>query len=282
MPESKYHFDKYFFLSPVKCGIFELFQLGEMMCNESSAVGEHRQICDEITFVSSGKGTLYENGTPYLLEKGTCFFSFCGDTHKIESDPSTPLHFYFIGFKTDDRAINTALKSLRSRPFIFESGELYAENAVKEIWSSHPYCNEMIGTYIAQFIFTAYRTALPDENAVNESEPLIYRLVTYLQNHVCEIDALSRIENSFNYSYGTLSREFSRVMGKTLHSCFKEKRMNYACELLKSGYSVTETAEKLGYSSVHPFSRAYKNHFGFPPESSKKKNFYSPDAYFAK
>lgn len=271
MTVSKYHFDKYFFRSPVKCGIFELYQLGEMLCNENSSVEEHRQVCDEITFVSSGKGVLTENGKDFLLEKGSCFFSFCDETHKIKSDPTTPLHFYFIGFKTDDISVNEALSPLKLHSFIFKDGEIYVKQMIKEIWAGSTYFNEMICTYLSQFIFSAHRTAFPNKNAENGNVPIIYRLITYMENHLCEIDALSKIENSFNYSYGTLSREFSRIMGKTLRACFNEKRMDYACELLKTGFSVTETAEKLGYSSVHPFSRAYKNHFGFSPERSKKE-----------
>ena len=41
--------------------------------------------------------------------------------------------------------------------------------------------------------------------------------------------------------------------------------MERAKELLESGKSVTEAAECLGYSSIHPFSRAYKNYFGVCP-----------------
>jgi AraC-like DNA-binding protein len=47
--------------------------------------------------------------------------------------------------------------------------------------------------------------------------------------------------------------------------------MEAASVLLEQGESVTEVSNKLQYSSVHAFSRAYKNHFNLPPSGLKAK-----------
>jgi AraC-like DNA-binding protein len=47
--------------------------------------------------------------------------------------------------------------------------------------------------------------------------------------------------------------------------------MEAALELLQAGESVTEVSDKLQYSSIHAFSRAYKNYFNEPPSKSPKK-----------
>lgn len=38
-----------------------------------------------------------------------------------------------------------------------------------------------------------------------------------------------------------------------------------AVSLLESGVSVTETAEQLGYQSIHTFSRAFSRYYGVSP-----------------
>ena len=76
MAQSRYHYDQYYFYTPVPCGDFSLYQLGELYCNETTSVDNHRQICDELSFITSGKGWFYENGQKYPVSKGDCFLSF--------------------------------------------------------------------------------------------------------------------------------------------------------------------------------------------------------------
>ena len=67
MYESKYHYDNKFFKNPIMGDDFYIYQLGELYSNENTAFKEHRQICDEISLILSGRGCFY------LTEKGiTC------------------------------------------------------------------------------------------------------------------------------------------------------------------------------------------------------------------
>ena len=74
------------------------------------------------------------------------------------------------------------------------------------------------------------------------------------------------------YSYLYLSHFFSQKMGKSLKSFFTVLRMNTATELLRKK-RVTEVAEILGYSSIHSFSRAYKQFCDEAPVNAKEKLF---------
>ncbi len=274
MTDSKFHYDKSFFFSPIPCGQFLLYQLGELSGNENTLIKPHIQICDEITFVYSGKGIISENGTDYEISAGRCFISGLNEIHSIKSDKKDPLHFYFIGFTTENKEISAAIESLKKNrsAFLFAEGEKYVKSIIEESWAANAYCNAMIGTFIAQFIFSAARLLCAEDLPKlpgGTGASTVYRIAAYIQTHICEIDALSKLERNFNYSYGMLSREFMRAMGETLHTYFHRCRMEKASEMLKSGSSVTEVAEALGYTSIHPFSRAYKNFYGFPPGKIK-------------
>ena len=54
-------------------------------------------------------------------------------------------------------------------------------------------------------------------------------------------------------------------MGESLQEYFLRRKYDYACELLQRGISVTEVAERLGYQSVHAFSRAFRARMGITP-----------------
>ena len=65
MYDSKYHYDNNFFHNPIKGDDFYIYQLGELYSNEKTAFKEHRQRCDEISLILSGKGYFYSDGKKY-------------------------------------------------------------------------------------------------------------------------------------------------------------------------------------------------------------------------
>lgn len=281
MPQSRYHYDQYFFYRPVLCGDFFVYQLGELYCNETTVVEEHCQVCDELSCIASGRGWFYEDGKKYFVSRGDCFLSFRNEMHKIESDPKDPLRFYYIGFEAESTAVRQYLERLRNQPersVPFARAEQLFSMVIEESWSAGPYCNEMIGSLLQHIVLLLLRALTPENSKVNvsadlpagqESASLVYRISIYLKTHIFEIDALSHIEETFHYNYKLLSLMFHQAVDETLRAYFMRIRMEKARQLLKEGVTVTETAELLGYSTVHPFSRAYKTYFKVNPGSER-------------
>jgi len=58
---------------------------------------------------------------------------------------------------------------------------------------------------------------------------------------------------------------FREVAGKPPISYLIDIRLNKARELLKDGYTVTETAQKVGFSDVFYFSKCFKKKEGISP-----------------
>ena len=80
--------------------------------------------------------------------------------------------------------------------------------------------------------------------------------------------SLDTLEKQFSYSKFYLERKFKQAFGTSLISYVNLQRMDFARELLHH-YTVSETAERTGFSSIYSFSRAYKNRFGIPPTQSQ-------------
>lgn len=77
------------------------------------------------------------------------------------------------------------------------------------------------------------------------------------------IKALSR-KVAMNECY--LKKGFKALVGKTIHEYQQELRISKAKELLQAdGYSVSDVANSLGYSSISHFSTAFKKATGLKP-----------------
>jgi AraC-like DNA-binding protein len=67
-------------------------------------------------------------------------------------------------------------------------------------------------------------------------------------------------------------RLFRETHGESPHAMQNRARMQKACELvLHSGWSISEIASSLGFSTVHNFSRAFRREIGIPPREYQRR-----------
>ena len=77
------------------------------------------------------------------------------------------------------------------------------------------------------------------------------------------VDELARISNM---SRATFARVFQDVLGDTPMRYLTDWRMTVARDLLRTqDVSLTEVAERVGYSSMYAFATAFRRHHGQPP-----------------
>lgn len=80
--------------------------------------------------------------------------------------------------------------------------------------------------------------------------------------------SLDDFERQFSYSKFHLEKLFREKYGESLISYRNRKRDQLACSIL-ANMSVSEVAERLGFSSIYAFSRAFKTRFGISPQNYK-------------
>lgn len=270
MLNTKYHYNKSFFSDPVESNDFYFYQLGELYSSESTVFGDHIQQCDEISLILAGKGYFYTDREKHPVQKGDCYFCYKDRLHGIESCAGEPLRFFFCGFEPKSpRAKNTvtALKAL-GQPCIFcnEAENIFSE-LINETVFTDKFSTDMLDAQLLRLLITALRKARNEQSREKPTltSGLVYQMTLYLKSHLKEPDALSNLEREFHYNYRYLYTCFLQSMGEPPRRYFLKMRMEYAKQQLSGGATVTEVADDLGYSTVHPFSRAYKNHFGTPP-----------------
>ena len=72
------------------------------------------------------------------------------------------------------------------------------------------------------------------------------------------------------FSYPSLRRHFQMINGYSIGQYQIQCRMEKAVNMLSSGMSVKETAERLGYKNQFFFSKQFHQQVGFPPSVLKK------------
>ena len=95
---------------------------------------------------------------------------------------------------------------------------------------------------------------------------LCFNIMNYIDNNITSIDGAMSFSEVFGYNYTYLSRFFKKITGENISTYITNKKLFLAKEMLSSSdTSITEIANQLHYSSIHVFSRAFKNKFKISP-----------------
>jgi len=99
----------------------------------------------------------------------------------------------------------------------------------------------------------------------------IVRVLEYMQTHLAEPVKMEVLAEIAGLSATGLIWKFCRQLNTTPKQYFIGMRMQQAKQLLlESDLTVTEIAEKCGYSDVYYFSNAFRRHTGINPTAFRK------------
>lgn len=93
----------------------------------------------------------------------------------------------------------------------------------------------------------------------------------YIDKYIGKELELIQLSRLAGINQTKMKRGFKQLFGSPVHTYIIEQRMNIAYHLLSAGHdSISEIAEKIGYSDVSHFSNAFKQRFGFSPSALRK------------
>jgi AraC-like DNA-binding protein len=103
---------------------------------------------------------------------------------------------------------------------------------------------------------------------VKEAESI---LLSYIQQSPPRMGIIAKM---VALSESTLKRYFKLIYGKSIYEYYLNKKMELARTLLlQNPFTVSETAERMGYERASHFSEIFKKHHGCSPGSIKRKQF---------
>lgn len=278
----KFHFDNLFWDDPQVYESIDVYQIGDLCCESDFVLGPHKQLCYEISYITSGKGEFMTDGKWYPVQAGDIYVNLPDQTHDIRADKIEPFRYFYIGFNfnyyTGDQNPFLHIKKMFDHityPIVKDrlNIEIPFLGTFNEMSKATEYSNIMVKTYVHQIIVLAYRNFYddwqkeytPDKN-IDNIKYLTYQIISYVDTNIYHIQELPQIAEELGYSYSYLSHIFSQETGLTIQQYYNQKRFEMATELLKKGeLTITEIAEKLHYQSIHSFSKAFRKTIGVPP-----------------
>lgn len=95
--------------------------------------------------------------------------------------------------------------------------------------------------------------------------------VIYIENHLGEDIKVEEVAKAAGYSYYHLNRQFSAVLGESVGSYIKKRRLaDAAKKLLYSDQKIIRIAMDHGFESPEAFSRAFKAVYRVSPQAYRK------------
>ena len=236
----------------------------------------------ELEFVFVTKGTILYGVNQQLLklEEGDFIIVTPGDIHWLQNNVGDGEVFMlvisreFLNHTFDARLFNTALftkKTIAQNPDYSKIYptllELYDEyEHDKKTWSE-----ELLRLNLQLLLYHCLR-------CLNDSIPLalsdhqsretdVCRIIMDFFSTVSPMDYhLDKLADLLGYSPNHLCKVFRRIFHKSFYQYALEYKMHLAKEYLKkTDLSITEIAEKSGFSTIRAFNTAFKKAFGIPP-----------------
>lgn len=99
----------------------------------------------------------------------------------------------------------------------------------------------------------------------------IEKVLLFIDEHIEETFFLTDIAKHLGYSPFYVSRSFSQIMGISIISYVRMRKLQFAFSSLQKGKTVLEVACQYGFESHEGFTRAFKRFFGFAPKVLKEQ-----------
>ena len=109
----------------------------------------------------------------------------------------------------------------------------------------------------------------------------IGKALAFIDEHIEDKLLLNDIANDLGYSPFYVSRMFSQIMGISIASYIRMRKLQYAFLDLQNCKTILEVAYQYGFESHEGFTRSFKRFFGFSPKAVKDKkiSYIIPDDY---
>jgi AraC-like DNA-binding protein len=274
----------------------------KLHCTPNFLFGPRTIAGHQFIYVASGKGTARIQQREYEALPGDLFYYGPDVVHRFQADPITPFILYGIHFYLNSPLLDTGkhsyvqidelkdfsyAKECRNSLFIGDSlenffilekindgskwVEWYFQSLVSEFEKAEIGSHLRNRATFIHFILKLKEHSSDSLTSVSERS----RLLTDISEKLTQFADLnynrSWLREWTNYHENHVSRMFFHHFGKSPHEFFLQAKMDLAKQLLGlSKSTIGEIAEQLHISSIHYFSKIFKERTGFRPSDYRK------------
>ncbi len=243
----------------------------------------------QIVYVLGGEGVINIEETRHITQVGQLYIIKPNLKHAIIASNSKALITVEIKFYCANDFTNNMLLSL---PVFIPNTDIDIRNIficiTEEIKKQKMYFKEMINTLLGQIAYLIFRKSNETkEDKIDYPREIIENKVEYqpINNKVLE-EAIAYINENYSEPVN-LSDLAKRVYLNPIYFCtvFKDAfgvspmhylqivRIENSKKLLKNtNHSITQISNKVGFQSVHHFSKLFKSNVGMSPSDFRNRN----------
>ncbi len=231
----------------------------------------------ELTYVDNGTLEATVNNKKYIINSNQCLFYGPGQTHSQKVIGDDSCSYLTVIFDTsgidNDRLLNKVFSVTKEIKTIIDE-------FVRNSNDSGPYAKDLqiltLNSVILKILqLNALESSHKEINIpVNQNfqNNFLEEIVTYIHNNLSRPLNVGDICQEFSISRTYLQRIFNENLHITPKRYIIEAKLAKSKILIKNGnHSLSEIADKLGYSSIHYFSRIFTSSFGITPSEYSKK-----------
>lgn len=215
-------------------------------------------------YVCSGQGYIHTPGKITPLMQGDIFFTFPAASFAIESkEDFTYMYISFVGLRG-----NMIMESLNinSNNFLFHQAD-----EVQEFWekgiSGSAVVMELISESVLLYTFSFLGNRLLPETNTPKQCNSVDLIKKYLDDHFTDHNfSLENMSKELSYNKKYISYIFKKHFGIGIVEHLNTVRVQNACTMIEQGFtSVTDIADRCGYSDAQYFSKIFKTKMGIAP-----------------
>ena len=240
----------------------------------------------ELYYIAEGRCSVFIGQRTYRLQTGDFALIPAGTLHKTDFTSHGQNTKYVISFSTDTAKKIDAFLEAKVAETEFRAGKIKApvqrqeaillqvNRMLYEFENQPALGRSLCMTLLAELLISLHRYRDgQEENDGNEdtSHSRMREVAAYLCEHAGEQITLTEVAAHFAVSPSHLSRVFHQETGFGVREYLIQYRIRQACDLLlNSGLTVTQIADRCGFSDSNYFGDAFKKATGLSPREYRK------------
>ena len=230
----------------------------------------------ELLYADKGRVLIRLDGVPFQVRQGEFVLIAPGQSHSVS--PSADAPFYVTAhFQTNLKGLSDLKHTVGC---VDSKGRRLLEDVLAEREGRRFGSEELVCSYLLEFLILAVRRHserpsehphLPTHFQQNMTDGTVERTIAFLRANFAKPLTLRGVARELGVSSSHLEHLFKKATGRPVMSYLQDLRLEQAkVLLLESTLNVTQIAARCGYSSVHLFSRRFKQLVSVPPSEYAK------------